>query len=314
VARFRTHYDNLKVSRDAPVEVIHAAFKTLAAKYQPRVTAGDAEAVRIAMIVSRSYAVLSDPAQRAEHDRWIAAQEPHPTPYPPHRPENPDPLLQRQWFQVVVGVGILGFVGVLLVVFSNSPTSSSTAPPTATAPASLPSPPDAPAPPPEPKIRAPEPPVIYRTIPIDRPPVVAVAPTYTRPTLAPNGQPWPTVSSYFLDQIEDGTTDVTVDNTLNKSDMVVELFDLGVQPPMDVRIIFLRARDRFTMKSVRAGKYDIRNLDLDSGLITKSEQHNLADNETARLTLYPTFDGREKSTVIRSNEFDFSFLSGLPPR
>ena len=28
----RTHYDNLKVSRDAPIEVIHAAFRTLAAE------------------------------------------------------------------------------------------------------------------------------------------------------------------------------------------------------------------------------------------------------------------------------------------
>ncbi|QYD24734.1 J domain-containing protein (plasmid) [Klebsiella quasipneumoniae] len=31
----RTHYDNLKVSQDAPVEVIQAAYRTLAKKYHP---------------------------------------------------------------------------------------------------------------------------------------------------------------------------------------------------------------------------------------------------------------------------------------
>ena len=31
----RTHYDNLKVSKDAPVEGIQAAYRTLAKKYHP---------------------------------------------------------------------------------------------------------------------------------------------------------------------------------------------------------------------------------------------------------------------------------------
>jgi len=71
----RTHYDNLKVSRDAPIEVIRAAFKSLAAKYHPDVNSGSKDASRIMRIINTSYAVLSDPTKRAEHDRWIARVE-----------------------------------------------------------------------------------------------------------------------------------------------------------------------------------------------------------------------------------------------
>ena len=74
MARVRTHYDNLKVSRDAPVEVIQAAYKSLAAKYHPDVNAGE-QSARIMAIINRSYAVISDPEKRAEHDRWIAEAE-----------------------------------------------------------------------------------------------------------------------------------------------------------------------------------------------------------------------------------------------
>ena len=35
MSKFRTHYDNLKVSRDAPIEVIQAAYRSLARKYHP---------------------------------------------------------------------------------------------------------------------------------------------------------------------------------------------------------------------------------------------------------------------------------------
>ena len=35
MAKIRTHYDNLKVARDAPIEVIRAAYKSLCMKYHP---------------------------------------------------------------------------------------------------------------------------------------------------------------------------------------------------------------------------------------------------------------------------------------
>lgn len=66
----RTHYDNLKVSMDAPIEVIQAAYRTLAKKYHPDINKDNPEAARIMQIINAAYEVLSDPMKRAEHDAW----------------------------------------------------------------------------------------------------------------------------------------------------------------------------------------------------------------------------------------------------
>lgn len=67
----RTHYDNLKISQDAPVEVIQAAYRTLTKKYHPDVNKNNPEAVRIMQIINTSYNILIDLIKRKEHVRWI---------------------------------------------------------------------------------------------------------------------------------------------------------------------------------------------------------------------------------------------------
>lgn len=67
-----THYDNLKVSRNAPPEVIKAAYKALGQRYHPDKDGGDE---RIFKIIKDSYEVLIDPDRRAAHDQWIRQQE-----------------------------------------------------------------------------------------------------------------------------------------------------------------------------------------------------------------------------------------------
>jgi len=78
MARIHTHYDNLKVARDAPPEVIRAAYKTLSQKYHPDRNGNSPEAVRVIQILNSAYAVLSDPVKRREHDEWIARNEARP--------------------------------------------------------------------------------------------------------------------------------------------------------------------------------------------------------------------------------------------
>lgn len=73
--KIRTHYDNLKVSRDAPEEVIRAAYRSLSQKYHPDRNPGNAEAERIMLILNKAYGVLTDPKKRKQHDIWIAEQE-----------------------------------------------------------------------------------------------------------------------------------------------------------------------------------------------------------------------------------------------
>jgi DnaJ-class molecular chaperone len=68
----RTFYDTLEVSRTAGGAVIAAAHKTLARRFHPdnRQTANPEKFRR----VQEAFEVLSDPARRAEYDKWIDAQ------------------------------------------------------------------------------------------------------------------------------------------------------------------------------------------------------------------------------------------------
>ena len=92
-----THYDNLKVTRGAPAEVIRAAYKALSQRYHPDKNANP-DAQRIMRIINEAYAVLGDPERRKAYDRELSAREqqapkvqgppPDPAPtyatYPPH--------------------------------------------------------------------------------------------------------------------------------------------------------------------------------------------------------------------------------------
>jgi curved DNA-binding protein CbpA len=75
MGKIHTHYDNLKVARLAPQEVIRAAYKALSQKYHPDKNPGDEKAARIMAILNGAYSTLSDPQRRKEHDEWIAAEE-----------------------------------------------------------------------------------------------------------------------------------------------------------------------------------------------------------------------------------------------
>ncbi len=71
----KTHYDILKVTQDAPEEVIAAAYKALARKYHPDKAGDSLEAMRVMQEINISYQILSDPHKRNEHDLWIAQQQ-----------------------------------------------------------------------------------------------------------------------------------------------------------------------------------------------------------------------------------------------
>ena len=72
--KLHTHYDNLKVTRNAPVEVIRAAYRAMAQKYHPDLNPSSA-ANNTMRLLNEAWEVLSNPAKRAEHDKWIAEEE-----------------------------------------------------------------------------------------------------------------------------------------------------------------------------------------------------------------------------------------------
>jgi DnaJ-class molecular chaperone len=71
-----THYDTLKIARNAPPEVIYEAYKALAQKYHPDKNLHDPGAIHMMQSVNAAYKILSDPKKRLEHDQWIRQQEP----------------------------------------------------------------------------------------------------------------------------------------------------------------------------------------------------------------------------------------------
>ncbi|HVS50889.1 MAG TPA: J domain-containing protein [Opitutaceae bacterium] len=72
--KIRTHYDTLKVPRDASVRVIHAAYRSLARKYHPDRRGDSPESQAAMQALNAAYEALSNPLTRAEHDRWIEAE------------------------------------------------------------------------------------------------------------------------------------------------------------------------------------------------------------------------------------------------
>ena len=70
-----THYDNLKVTRNAPPEVIRAAYKILCQQFHPDRHGGHPKATQTFQLIAAAYDVLSDPGKRRQHDAWIAKAE-----------------------------------------------------------------------------------------------------------------------------------------------------------------------------------------------------------------------------------------------
>jgi DnaJ-class molecular chaperone len=73
--RIHTHYDNLKVTRNAPPEVIRAAYKTLCQKFHPDRNPDNENAKKTFLLIRTAYETLSDPEKRRLHDAWIVSVE-----------------------------------------------------------------------------------------------------------------------------------------------------------------------------------------------------------------------------------------------
>ncbi|WP_332660875.1 DnaJ domain-containing protein [Brevundimonas sp.] len=71
-----THYDTLKVTRDADDEVIESAYRALMKKYHPDKTNGDLAATERAKLINAAYSTLRDPQARERYDRTLTFSEP----------------------------------------------------------------------------------------------------------------------------------------------------------------------------------------------------------------------------------------------
>lgn len=130
-----THYDNLKVSRDAPTEIIRAAYKVLSQKYSADQHQND-DASNVLDRLNDSYAILSNPAQRAEYDRWLSEQQSpsinattsvNEVGIKNKNSDRSDYRRSYRWFVIgVIGIGTLALIG--WFVFSRNENASKTEP------------------------------------------------------------------------------------------------------------------------------------------------------------------------------------------
>jgi hypothetical protein len=363
----RTHYETLKITRDAPQEVVRAAYRALTLKYHPDRHAADPGATEMMALLNSAYETLSDPLKRREYDEWIETAQARPRRDRAERRTNradwigapgaSDPGASRFWrfrhywvFYVLALVAI--FLGSLwyesLYLHRSkaltplaSAMSSATQEPTPVHEPSLfarPPPPDqrptnnvqAPAVPAESERQAAPP---RRASPAAPPPshaVVKPAPqkeaaspehlpkptaqssthvhkkivepssapesaladeSYTRPEAAPNGEAWPSSSDYvagYQQRNTNGLSQVVIDDTKNNSDAFVKIVSVGENEPKVVRNIFIQAGDRFTASNLRAGSYEIRYQNLDSGTLIRSEVFALEETAISSGTRYST--------------------------
>jgi len=292
MAKIHTHYDNLKVSRHAPQEVIRASYKALSQKYHPDKNPGDEKSARIMAVVNTAYNVLSDPVRRKEHDEWIAAEEWEvewlessnaKEGQPRKNTDNwegqapPKPRRKRlwrdpRWWLGMSGCFVAGAVAAVLTIEQQPDIIPSALAwggiaqhdPVKTGRS------DAlgvdassddwgrrigPA-----GARGPAPEV--RALAVTQLAVPARAPdcsTDLQTLASPSGDPWPLESSYLPGYPvgnEGVEMQVVIDNSANAAPVFVKLYDLDRRA--NVRHAFVQQRANFTFDKLAAGKYEVR--------------------------------------------------------
>ena len=297
MAKIHTHYDNLKVARMAPQEVIRAAYKALSQKYHPDKNPGDEKAARIMAIVNTAYTALNDPVRRKEHDEWIAAEEwevawvestrheeggrPGGVPeWPgqegsaaPHTHHTPLVRAVRRYLALLLAAGIgagvamgMAFPERILPLVGMGPAPVVKAVVPAVLPVAARAPDEgwavARADASDSGGAAAKITVLATTGLV----IAARAPDCThvlQAAAAPNGEPWPERSGYVAGYPLSNTgkqMQVFIDNSANPAPVFVKIYDLDRSA--NVRHVYILAGDTWNVSELAAGKYEVRYQDV----------------------------------------------------
>lgn len=334
--KVHSHYDNLRVTRNAPPSIIRAAYRTLSQQYHPDKST-DPDAERIMTILNNSYEVLSDPERRRRHDNWIAQQEgvapqaaPRPvasdenstTQAPPRtaagaraasaqRRESPMPQTIFFWplvFRMLRQIPWTIWAVVLVVAFLVWWPFKLGAPGTEWASNQYG---DAT------QKRVDE---LLAAKPEEAPAATAIpaaaqaAPAVSPLMRAPNGEEWPHIADYvpgYEVSGSGGNSTLTIDNTSNGYDVYVKLAWANAAPGTALRHVYIPRRGMFTMEGVVPGSYEVRYKDLSSGSVAKTEPFALDEEQTASgvrfsqvtFTLYTVQHGNTKMQHLSADQF-----------
>lgn len=271
----QNHYNALNVPEDAPAEVIRAAYKAAAKKHHPDRNSGSAESRRIMQSINEAYAVLSDPVRRWDYDRVLEFNRGlQATPDPDDEAFDDEPVDRRDaparglagifaafrglFFsdvRIALLAAVLAVWGILSLIDRDRPAKSGSA----TTP-------------------------VANELP---------QPRYVRPALSPIGTKWPSIPDYvegYPIEGVGGLSSVTIDNTGNTSDVLLKLVQHAGSESVPIRTCYIPARSHFTFSTVRAGRYDVRYRDLNTGVLSKSEEFDLVEKSSDGRTEFSKFN------------------------
>jgi hypothetical protein len=278
MSKMHNHYDDLKVARDAPVEVIRAAYKSLSQKFHPDRNGDNVHFDHVMRSINVAYDVLSDPARRRAHDALIDSSA-----LPGgRRAEAMRAHLRRT--KLRYGSALLALFGALLggvalLGQAPLPASETGAGPQAGATGSPASPPPA---------------------------------SRNAAFVAPNGAPWPDYAAYITGYEvlkTQGQASITVDNSDGDSDLFAKLVSLEPKGALVARCFFVPAHSRFVLANVSGGIYDIRFRQLASGALWRSAYFRTDDGAAQRaasaLTVSPSNErgGKASRFPLADSEF-----------
>jgi len=292
MTHFKTHYENLKVDRQAPLAVIRAAYKALCQLEHPdRNPSPDAE--HSMALINASYAVLSDADRRAEHDKWIAEQERlqtlqqayGPSNHKPAEPTPPPPLTTADYGDLLLKrviahplpsfllllLTLAVIVTMVLSLSEKTPIDNIVTIPALNCVASEAQSGVAPATRPRHSVHKKQDHLASNT----------------RPPTAPNGSPWPLTSgliSGYPIRADDGLSTITVDNVSNPEPLYLKL----VQMPNErvVRQLYIAENDRYTITNIDAGQYVLRYKTLSSPASFDTDSLLLEQNQDGYSTQF----------------------------
>jgi len=316
--KVHSHYENLRVGRNAPPEVIRAAYRALCQLHHPDLNSKDVDSNRKLAIINRAYETLIDSEKRREHDEWIEDQE-----WEPDEDEiaeedsqsNPEQCRDEsstntaatagmRWTwrpnQLILWIGLVTG-GMVLAYYPWENYSRSNV------------------------LVYPQ--VQNRTFDESIPPTPSLTtagkqntfggtPTASRRLeFAPNGRSWPAQTGYLRGYPilhQQGNSTIRINNTSGIENWNTKLVSVESDGLYDVRYLLMKTGDEFILKDVLAGKYELHFQSLADEkncwkspvyLINEERQENGIRYTTLSLTIFGVKNGNLEKIPIDPAEF-----------
>lgn len=311
MSNFLNHYETLNVSNDASTEQIKASYLKLYKLFHPDLNPDMMEGLEMIAELNKAYEILKNPVAKELYDlkflaemkrksnRHTAVEVKKEVPSEP--PMVPVSVVQKEIvteqineiskrrmqqaqpeksnnFMKVAAVGAIAIIGFLAVSLSSPGKTAS------------------------------------KFSFIDLSDVMATS-KYVRPVQAPNGTAFPEATAYISGyelRNNAGSSSLLVDNVKNDHDVFLKLVVVEENKTVAVRHVFIKAKTDFKIENLSTGKYEVQYLDLEAGLVGKSEIFSVEESKSIvgmkssnkSITLQTAVDGVLRVQTVTIEEFN----------